>query len=436
MDIGTVGIIGMVLFIVLMFLNMPLGVILAVVGFVGVGLIRGWEAGFSLLSVQAYRTGSDYILGVVPLFVAMGYMAMRFKLSTDLFNVTNKWIGHLRGGIAMAATAACTIFGAICGSNVATSMAIGTIAMPEMRKYKYDDTLSTGIIASAGNLGALIPPSLNFIIYAIITEQSVGLLFISGILPGLLQAALFVFTIWIWVKLRPNAAQVSAKSSWKERFFSLKDIISTVLLILLVLGGIYAGLFTPTEAAAVGVFGVIVIGFAFRRVTWPAFWESIKETALLNGKLFVLIIGAMIFTRFVTVTEIPLHISQWIAGLDVAPVFILIVLMLFYIAIGFVLDIMPVILITAPVLHPVLVNLGYDPLWISVLVVMTTLIGGLTPPVGMTVFAMAAMIKDVPIVKMFKGVIPFVAAMVVCMIIIMIFPKIVTILPEIMKPGG
>ncbi len=435
MDIATVGIIGLVMFIVLMFLNMPLGIILALVGFVGVGLIRGWDAGLSLLSIQAYRTGSDYILGVVPLFVAMGYMAMKFGLSTDLFHVTNKWMGHWRGGIAMASTLACCIFGAICGSNVATSMVVGTIALPEMRRYKYDDTLSTGILASAGNLGALIPPSLNFIIYAIITEQSVGLLFIAGIVPGLLQAVLFVLTIWLWCKLRPSVAQVSPKATWKERIVSVRYIIGSGLLIILVLGGIYAGLFTPTEAAAIGVFGVILIGFIFRRLTWLRFWDSIKDTALLTGKLFLLIIGAMIFTRFVTVTEIPLHISQYIAGLDIAPVFILIVLLFFYIAAGFVLDIMPVILITAPVLHPVLVGLGYDPLWLSVLIVMTTLIGGLTPPVGMTVFAMSAMIKDVPIIKMFKGVTPFIIAMVICIIIIIIFPSIVTILPEIMKPN-
>ena len=435
MSITMMGIIGFILFFILLFLNMPIGIVMALVGFVGFSIIRGWEPGLSLVSIQAYRTGSDYILGVIPLFIAMGFLAMRLALSTDLFYVMNKWIGHWRGGLAMASTVACTIFGAICGDAVATAAAVGVIALPEMRKYKYADVLSTGVLASAGNLGLLIPPSLAFVIYAIITEQSIGMLFIAGIGPGLLLTVLFVITIWLWCRIRPTIATPSPSATWGERFSSLRYIVGSALVIIIVLGGIYGGIFTPTEAAAIGVFGVLLIGFIFRRLTWPAFAGGISDTALLTGKIFILIIGAMIFTRFITVSEIPLHLSEVIAALQLPPLMILVLTLVVYIVLGFVVDIIPIILITAPVLHPVLVGMGYDPIWLSVLIVMTILMGGITPPVGIVVFALSGVIKDVHIYTIFKGVFPFLGAMIICLVILIVFPQIVLFLPNLMRPG-
>ena len=419
-----IGIIGFVLFFLLLFLNIPIGIVMASVGFIGFSMIRGFDAGLSLLSVQAYRTASDFVLGVIPLFVCMGFLALRIGLSSDLFYVMNKWIGHLRGGLAMATTGACTIFGAICGDAVATSAAIGVIALPEMRKYKYKDILSTGIIASAGNLGMLIPPSLGFIIYAIITEQSIGILFTAGILPGILLATLFIATILTWSNIDKKVCSTVSPASWKERFTSLRYLAGSVIALGLVLGGIYTGTFTATEGAAVGVFIVFMVGLVFRRITWGKLTSALGETALLTGKIFLLIIGAMIFTRFVTVTEIPLHLSNMITTLDFPPLAILLITLLFYIAVGFIADLIPIILITAPVLHPMLVELGYDPVWLAVMVVITICLAGITPPVGMVVYALSGMIKDVPMSTIFKGVMPFVAAMIVCLGLLIAFPEI------------
>jgi len=430
-----VGIIGFGLFFVLLFLNMPIGIVMALVGFAGYVTIRGWDPGLSVLSLQSFRTGSDYILGVIPLFIAMGFLAMRLKLSTDLFYVMHKWIGHWRGGLGMASTGACTIFGAICGDAVATAAAVGVIALPEMRKYNYADVLSTGVLASAGNLGLLIPPSLAFVIYAIITEQSIGVLFMAGIGPGLVLTILFIITIWVWCRIRPALAPPSPAAPWGERFRSIRYIAGSALVIIIVLGGIYGGIFTPTEAAAIGVFGVLVIGFIFRRLTWKAFTGGMMDTALLTGKIFILIIGAMIFTRFIAVSELPLHLSQAIAALQLEPFAILVITLVVYIILGFFVDIIPMVLITGPVLHPMLVGMGYDPVWLAVLIVMTILIGGITPPVGIVVFALSGVIKDVPIYTIFKGVFPFLGAMVVCLILIIIFPQIALFLPNLMRPG-
>ena len=414
---------------------MPIGIVMALVGFAGYVTIRGWDPGLSVLSLQSFRTGSDYILGVIPLFIAMGFLAMRLKLSTDLFYVMHKWIGHWRGGLGMASTGACTIFGAICGDAVATAAAVGVIALPEMRKYNYADVLSTGVLASAGNLGLLIPPSLAFVIYAIITEQSIGVLFMAGIGPGLVLTILFIITIWVWCRIRPALAPPSPAAPWGERFRSIRYIAGSALVIIIVLGGIYGGIFTPTEAAAIGVFGVLVIGFIFRRLTWKAFTGGMMDTALLTGKIFILIIGAMIFTRFIAVSELPLHLSQAIAALQLEPFAILVITLVVYIILGFFVDIIPMVLITGPVLHPMLVGMGYDPVWLAVLIVMTILIGGITPPVGIVVFALSGVIKDVPIYTIFKGVFPFLGAMVVCLILIIIFPQIALFLPNLMRPG-
>jgi len=435
MSLATVGLIGFCLFFILIFLNMPIGFVMALVGFIGFGLIRGFEPAMSLLSVQTYRTASEFILGSIPLFIAMGFFAMHLELSTDLFYVMNKWIGQLRGGLAMAVAGACTMFAAICGDAVATAAAVGGVALPQMRKNKYADVLSAGVLASAGNLGFLIPPSLALIIYAIITEQSIGTLFAAGILPGLFIAASFVVTIWLWCRINPTLSTTAPSVPWRERFSSLRYISGSVLVIVLVLGGIYGGLFTPTEAAAIGVFGIIVIGFIFRRVTWQRFASGISDTALLTGKIFILITGARIFMRLITVSEIPLNISETIATIQLSPYIFLVMVLIFYVVMGFVADIMAIILITAPVLHPVLVGMGFDPVWISILIVVTVLMGMITPPVGIVVFALSGIFKDLPIYTIFRGVLPFFGAMIICLIIMVIFPQIVLFLPNLMKPG-
>lgn len=435
MSPAMVGIIGFCLFFVLIFLNMPIGFVMALVGFIGFGLIRGFDPAMALLSVQTYRTASEFILGAIPLFIAMGFLAMHLELSTDLFYVMNKWIGQLRGGLAMAATGACSIFAAICGDAVATAAAVGVVALPQMRKNKYADVLSAGVLASAGNLGFLIPPSLALLIYAVITEQSIGTLFAAGILPGLLLAVFFVITIWLWCRINPKLSTAAPPASWGERFSSLRYVSGSFLVIVLVLGGIYGGIFTPTEAAAIGVFGVIIVGFIFRRVTWRRFTDGISDTALLTGKIFILITGARIFMRLITVSEIPLNMSETIATLQLSPFVFLVMVLVFYIIMGFVADILAIILITVPVLHPVLVGMGFDPVWISILIVVTVLMGMITPPVGIVVFALSGVFKDVPIYTIFRGVLPFFGAMIVALVFMVAFPQIVLFLPNLLKPG-
>ncbi|MBN1191965.1 MAG: TRAP transporter large permease [Dehalococcoidales bacterium] len=435
MSLAWIGVAGFIAFFIFMFLNIPIGITMAVIGFTGLCVIRGLDAGLSVLSIQTFRTGSDYVLGVIPLFVAMGFLAMRLQLSTDLFTCMNKWVGHWRGGLAMASALACTVFGAICGDATATSVAVGVIALPEMRKYKYADILSTGVLASAGNLGLLIPPSLAFIVISMLTEQSIGTLFIAGILPGILLAVLMVGVIWIWCRINPGLAPPSAPSSWGTRFRSTKNILGAGALIILVLGGIYGGLFTPTEAAAIGVFGALIVGLSMRRLTWNSFKAALIDTGELTGKIYMLIIGAMIFMRFVTASEIPLKLSVAITTLNLPPLAMLILVLVILTIMGCFIDLLPVIMITTPILFPTLVGLGYDPLLVSVLIVMTGIVGGITPPVGMVVFAISGMIKDVPVYTIFKGVLPFVGAMLLAIIIMIIFPDIVLVLPNLMKPG-
>jgi len=433
MSLTLLGIAGILILFVLVFLNMPIGLSLAMVGFIGVSIARGLEPGLSVLAIESFRTASTYAFSVIPLFVGMGILASEVRLSSDAFFTLDKWIGHFRGGLAMATTAACAGFAAVSGDPISTSTTVAAAALPEMRKNKYADELSLGCLAAGGNLGFLIPPSLAFIIYAILTEQSIGVLFISGILPGLLLAVLFMSTIWIRCKMRPEFAPQSAASSWWERFRSLRYIIGGSLLIVLVLGSIYAGVCTPSEAGGIGIFGVVVLGLIYRRLTWKGFKRSLHTTARLVGKIFILIIGALIFSRFMVVTEIPLNLAEGIGGLDIPPILVLIIVLIFYILVGTIMDIMSIILLTAPILHPVLVGMGFDPVWLSVLTVITILIGQITPPVGIVVYGLSGYIPDVPVFTIFRGAFPFILAMIVCLILVIVFPQIALLLPNLMR---
>ena len=435
MSLTMIGLIGVIVVFVFIFLNMPIGISLALVGFIGLGIVRGMGGGLSILAVDTFRTSASYIFCVIPLFVSMGFLASKAGLSDGAFEAINKWIGHWRGGLAMATTGACAMFAAICGGAVATATTVAAVALPQMRKYKYDDVLSLGVLAAGGNLGFLIPPSMGFMLYAIITNQSIGILFISGVLPGLLLTALFMMTIWLMCRINPKLASPSPSASWKERFVALRLTIPSIILIVLVLGGIYAGIFTPTEAGAVGVFGVIVIGLANRRLTWQGFTSALREAAKLYGMVFILIIGTMIYSRFLVVTEVPMFLSETIAVLDVSPYIVLIICLTFYILIGFIMDIMAMLMLTVPILHPVLVALGFDPVWLAVLTIITVLMGHISPPVGIVVFGLAGYVRDVPVDTIFRGVLPFLLTMLVCLAILIAVPEISLLLPNLMRPG-
>jgi len=307
--------------------------------------------------------------------------------------------------------------------------------MPEMKKRNYSDVLSLGCIAAGGNLGFLIPPSLGFVFYAILTEQSVGVLFISGIMPGVLLTVLFLITIWIWCRINPEAGPASEKVDWNTRIKSLRGIVASVLVIVLILGGIYAGFFTPTEAGAVGVFGVLVIALVKRSLSFSGFTRAMLDTGKLVGRVFILVTGAIIFSRFITVTEFPFRLADAIVTLKVSPYFVLVIVLIFYILIGFVMDIMSIILLAAPILHPILVQLGFDPVWLASLTMVTILMGNISPPVGIVVYALSGYVQTVPVFTIFRGTLPFLLVMVIGLFLMILFPQISLFLPYLMKPS-
>ena len=436
MSLTLIGIIGLILLFVLIFANVPVGISLAIIGFIGLGIIRGVEPGLGVLGLQYFRTASTYAFSVIPLFVLMGFLASEVKISKDAFYVIQKWMGNLRGGLAMATTGACAMFAAICGDPIATATTVAAASLPEMRKAKYKDVLSLGCLAAGGNLGFLIPPSLGFVFYAIITEQSIGSLFIAGILPGILLTALFMITIAIMCRIDPKLGPSAPKVSWIERLESLQYFIGPVIIIIIVLGGIYTGLFTPTEAAGAGAFTCVVFGLVTRRLKWTGFTSSLRETAKLVGRIFILVTGALVFSRFVTVTEIPLHLAEAIASLNVSPFVVLWLVLLFYILIGFIMDIMSIILLAAPILHFILVGLGFDPIWIAAITMITILMGQISPPVGIVVYGLSSYVSDVSVMLIFRGALPFLLAMLVGLIIMVSFPQISLFLPYLMIPQG
>ncbi len=433
MPLTAIGIIGVVLLLVFMFLRMPLGIAMALVGFVGFSYIAGWEQGLSILRLTAYRTASTYLITTLPLFMFMGVVAGYAGLSRDAFYATNKWLGHLPGGLAMATVGGCAGFGAVCGAATATSATMCTVALPEMRRYKYSDQLSLGTIASSGGLGFMIPPSAAFIIYAFLTEESIGSLFIAGILPGILIAVLFMTTIYITCRRNPGLGPAAPRASWGERFAALSGAWGILVLFLLVLGGIYTGIFTPTEAGAVGAFGALVLGLAKRRLTWRNFMAALAEAGQLTGMIILLFIGAMIFNYFTAITEIPFMIAEFVTGLPLPPVIIMLLILLVYIAFGFIMDIMPLMVLIVPITYPTLVAMNIDPVWFGVLIVLCAMIGLITPPVGMTVYLVSGMVKDVPMFTVFRGVWPFFFSMLVALIILIAFPQISLFLPNLMK---
>ncbi len=431
-----IGIIGIVIMLALMFLRMPLGVAMTLVGFAGFCYVSGGlDEGSYVLRTSAYRVANIYMLTVIPLFILMGMLASYGGLSRDAFYAVNKWLGHLPGGLAMATVGACTGFAAVCGDSVATAAAMCTVALPEMRTYKYADQLSLGTIACGGMLGFMIPPSIPFLIYAYLTEVSIGNLFIAGIFPGLLIAFLFIVVIYITCRRNPTLGSAGSRASWRERVVSLHRVWGVLVLFILVLGGMYGGVFTPTEAGAVGAFGALVLGLVKRRLTWKSFATSLSDTALLTGMVFLLIIGAMIFNYFIAVTEIPFALAQFVGGCTVPPIVVMSALLVIYVIVGFFMDIIAVMIITVPIIYPLLLTIGIDPVWFGVLVVLTIMIGNITPPVGIVVYAVGGIVRDVPLFTIFRGIWPFFFAMLIALVILIVFPQISLWLPGMMIPG-
>jgi tripartite ATP-independent transporter DctM subunit len=431
MSAEVIGIIGLVILIVLLFARMWIGAAMATVGFFGYAAILGFKPAFGVIAQIPFTTVADYPLITVPLFTFMGLLIFNAGIGEDLYYAAYKCVGQLRGGLAMATVIACTFFASITGVSGPAIITMGKVAVPEMRRYNYADTLATGSIACAGTLAFLIPPSVAFIIYGILTENPIGKLFIAGFLPGLLLSALFIMTIVIITTLNPKAGPAGPKTTFKEKIISLKGAWPTVLLFLLVLGGIYGGVFTPTEAGALGAFGAIVITTASRRLTWQKFRDSLLDSGQTTAMIFLLIIGAFILMKFLAVTKLPFLLADTIAGLPVPTMVIFAAIVLLYLILGMFLDIVSAVILTIPVIYPLVLTLGFDPIWFGVVVVIVIEMGLVTPPVGMDVFILAGAI-DTPLFTIFRGVVPFVIAMIIGIILIASFPQIALFLPNTM----
>jgi tripartite ATP-independent transporter DctM subunit len=429
----TIGIIGIIALLVFLFIRMPVGFVMAMVGFVGFGWIVSFDASLNLLAKDMVGTFASYNLTVIPLFVLMGQLAFYSGISSRLFDAAYKWIGHLPGGLAVATIGACAGFATICGSTNATAATIGAVALPEMKRYNYKPILATGVVAAGGSLGILIPPSVIFIIYGILTEQSIGKLFMAGILPGLLLATLFILTIVIWVTIKPDLGPRGPKTTFKEKIKSLSGLIETLIIFVLVMGGLFAGIFTPTEAGALGAFFALIVALIRRNLSWKGFLSALSDTTRISCMIMVIVAGATVFGHFLAVSRIPYDIASWISSFDLPPVVIMCFIIFIYLIGGCFMDSLGLIMLTIPIFFPVVMDLGYDPIWFGVIIVLVTEMGVVTPPVGPNVYVVSGIARDVPLTTIFKGIIPFLMAMIVATGIILIFPQIATFLPSLIR---
>lgn len=432
MDPFVVGLIGIVILLILLFSGISIGIAMSLVGFVGFAVLVGFGPALGIVKTVPYSTFANYDLSVIPLFILMGSFAFAAGMSEDLFKAIYKWVGHFRGGVAQATIIACGCFAAISGSSLATAATLGAVALPEMRRYKYDDGLATGAIAAGGSVGILIPPSVILIIYGIITEQSIGKLFLAGFIPGILEVVFYLFTIWYLTFFNPDHGPKGPKTTFREKVYSLKSVWEVLVLFLVVIGGIYRGWFTTTEAAGIGAFGTFFFTLLRRKLTWKVFRDSLVNTCQTSGMLFLIIMGAMIFGYFLSVSNLPSNLASLVGGLPVNRYVILVVILLFTLALGCVMDSMAIVLLTIPVFYPMVLDLGFHPIWFGILVVRVTEMGLITPPVGLNVFIIKG-ISGVPIGTIFRGTFPHLVADAIEVAFLAAFPQIVLFLPNLMK---
>ncbi|WP_102348613.1 TRAP transporter large permease [Bacillus sp. Marseille-P3661] len=430
----VIGLIGIVVFFGLMALRMPIAFTMAIVGYLGLCVLTSPSAALGVVAKEIYANFSSYTLSVVPMFILMGFVAFYSGIGTSLYNFAYKLVGHFPGGLAIATQVTCGLFGAVSGSNTATAATIGAISIPEMKKYNYDDSLSTGSVAAGGALGILIPPSVIFILYGIATEQSIGKLFIAGILPGILLMLLYILAIVIIVVRNPKLGPPGPKSSWSERIHALRGGLFEALAVFVIsLGGLYIGLFTPTEAGAVGAAAILGISLIQKRIDWKGIKNSLVDTTRITAMIMLLLAGAIIFGRFMTLSQIPTELASWASSFPYPPFIVMGLILIIYLILGFFIDALALILLTIPVFYPVAVTtLGYDPIWFGIIITLVVAAGIITPPVGVNVYIIKGVAKDVPLETIFKGIWPFFFALIICIIILMLVPEIVTFLPEVL----
>ena len=433
MSSEVAGILGIAVLVAFFIIRMPIAFSMAFVGFLGFSYVTSLKTGLAVLPRDIFEQLTSYSISAIPMFILMGYYAFSAGLGSRLYDAAYKVFGHIKGGLAIASIFACAAFGAICGSSTATAATMGKLALPAMKKYGYDDTLATGCVAAAGGLGILIPPSVIFLIYGFMTEQSIGKLFISGILPGILLAVIMSIAVLIICYRNPSYGPEGEKSTFKEKFVACLKILDAVGLFILVVGGLLFGFFTPTQAGGIGAAGALVIGLIRREVTWDSFVQNTKEALRTSCMILTIIACATVFGHFITVSKVPLFVSKWISSLHVPPYVIILVIILIYLVGGCFIDMIPLIILTIPILYPIVINLGYDPIWFGVIIVLVTCMGVITPPVGVNVYVIKGIAKDVPLETIFKGIFPFLIAMIVASLILIIYPPIATFLPSLVK---
>ena len=429
MSPDAVAVIGFIVLFALMLLRVPVGMAMGLVGVSGFAYLVGGGPALKLVGQTSMRTVTDYTFGVIPMFLLMGAFVTTSGMSRELFHAANTFVGHRRGGLGIATIVACAGFAAISGSSVATAATFSTVAYPEMRRYKYPQSFATGVIAAGGTLGAMFPPSTVLAVYGIITEQDIGKLFIAGILPGILAVAMYITTVSAIGWLRPGFLPAGERAEPAERLASMRDIWAPLALFVFVIGGLYGGLFTPTEAGGMGAGGAFLIGVLRRRLSLSDIRGSLLQATRTAAAVFTVLIGALLFGYFLTITQTPQTVTEFLTGLGVGRYGVLALIMLMYLLLGCLMDAMAMIILTVPIIFPVIKTLGFDPIWFGVIIVMTVELGLIHPPVGMNVFVIKSVVKDVSFATIFVGVLPFIVTDLVRLVILIAFPTIALYLP-------
>ncbi len=425
-----IGIIGIAALFILLALRLYIGMAMLIVGFLGIAVLVGFDGATNLLAILPLDESKSYNLSVIPLFILMGQFAFVSGISSDIYKTVYNWMGHLRGGLAMATILACAFFAAVSGSSLATGATMGMVTIPEMLKYNYDKRLATGCVAAGGTLGILIPPSIGFVLYGILTEQSIGKLLMAGLLPGIMLSGLFILAILILCHFNPEMGPPGAATSWAAKVRSLSGTWGMLVLFIIVIGGIYTGIFTPTEAAGVGAFGALVITALKRKLTRDTFVLCLSETGKMTAFIFLIIIGAAVFSYFLALTGIPTSLSTFITGLPLPRGVILTAIILGYLILGCIMEVYSIMILTLPIIFPIIEALNFDPIWFGVIMVIILEVGLITPPIGLNVFVLKGAAPTIPIETIFKGIWPFFAAAILAMILIALFPQIALFLPS------
>ena len=414
-------------------LRVPIGLAMGASGMLGFSLLAGFRPAFRLVSHSVIGTFSDYTMGLIPLFILMGAVAVGSGISSDLFRAAQLWLGGLRGGLASATVATCGGFAAICGSSAATAATMTRIALPEMRRYGYSQRLATGVIAAGGTLGIMIPPSIALAVYGLLTQQSLGLLFVAAIVPGIVAIGFYIATVRIWLWLRPGDAPDGLSAPMRERFASLPRLAPIILLFMLVIGGLYGGLFTPTEAGAIGAAGSIIIAFTLRDFSFERLLVALKESVRTAAAILTILAGAILFGYFLTITQTPQKVAAFLIAADLGAYGTLAVILIVMLLLGCVMDEMAVVIVTVPIIFPIVVQMGFDPVWFGVIVTMTVVVGMIAPPFGLNVFVIKGIARDIGLWEIYKGVTPFIIADLLRLVLLIAFPSLVMFLPNLMR---